>query len=166
MTTEVEIARPRTGRPTDYTQELADRICDQLADGDSLRKVCLEDDMPGKSTVFRWLRLYPEFRDQYTRAKEESADALFDEILDIADDGSNDLMEKLDSDGAMIGWRENGEVLQRSRLRVDARKWMLSKIKPKKYGEKVTQEIGGIDGKPIDMEWRITVVGAKDESGK
>jgi disulfide oxidoreductase YuzD len=81
-------------RPTDFTPALGDRICDQLADGSSLRTICAAEDMPGKTTVFRWLaqaekRDAPEqlieFRDQYARAREAQADALADEIVNIAD---------------------------------------------------------------------------------
>jgi len=126
------------GRPTDYSPDLADRICAAIADGDSLRTVCLADDMPDKSTVFRWLRLYPEFRDQYARAKDDSTDAIFDELLDIADDGINDYMwVQYGKDVENGAWKENKEVTNRSRLRVDTRKWLMSKMKPKKYGEKV-----------------------------
>jgi len=123
------------GRPSEFTQEIADKICAQLADGDSLRTVCLGEEMPDKTTVFRWLRTYEGFRTQYARAKEESADALADEMLDIADDGSNDWMETHQRDN--VGWQENGEAMQRSRLRVDTRKWIASKLKPKKYGDKL-----------------------------
>jgi len=125
------------GRSTDYTPELADRICDQLSDGMSLRSVCLQEGMPSKVTVFKWLRKYPEFLKQYEVAKEESADSHADYILDIADDGANDWMEKLDKDGNVIGWQINGEAVQRSRLRVDARKWIASKLKAKKYGDRI-----------------------------
>lgn len=125
-------------RPTDYSQELADEICAQLSDGKSMRTVCMPDEMPNKTTVFRWLRLYPEFCNQYARAKEESADALFDEIQDIADNGSNDFMEANDPDNP--GYKLNGEHIQRSKLRVDTRKWMSSKMKPKKYGDRQTVE--------------------------
>ncbi len=109
-------------RPSTYNQELADKICAQLADGMSLRSVCNADDMPCKATVFNWFRAYPDFLDQYTRAKEESADALSDDMLDIADDKDGDP--------------------QRDRLRIDTRKWLASKLKPKKYGEKVDVEHG------------------------
>jgi hypothetical protein len=131
------------GRPAIYSQELADAICSQLAEGISLRTVCRAEGMPDKSTVFKWLREIPEFTDQYARAKEESADALVEDILDIADDGSNDWMELLDSEGEIKGWRENGEALQRSRLRVDTRKWIASKLKAKKYGDKQQVEHSG-----------------------
>jgi hypothetical protein len=99
--------------------------------------------MPSQSTVFRWLsdERFASFREQYTRAREAQADALFDEILDIADDGSNDWMERKDDDGGNIGWRENGEALRRSQLRVDARKWIAGKLRPKVYGEKATVDV-------------------------
>lgn len=125
------------GRPSDYTQELADAICAQLAEGISLRTVCKAEEMPDASTVFRWLRSKPEFCEQYTRAKEESAEAFSEDMLEIADDKTGDPT--------------------RDRLRVDTRKWLASKLKPKKYGEKVetTHEAGdslqallqAIDGK-------------------
>jgi hypothetical protein len=135
------------GRPSDFSQDLADCICSRLAEGLSLRTVCKADDMPDKSTVFKWLREIPGFSDQYAKAKEEAADALFEETIDIADDGSNDWIK--DNDPENPGYKFNGEHYQRSRLRVDTRKWMLSKMKPKKYGEKVTQEISGPNGGPV-----------------
>lgn len=118
-------------RPSDYTEELADKICSQLSDGKSLRTVCAPDDMPDKSTIFRWIRVKKGFRDQYTRAKEESADALTDEMLDIADDTELDYT-KTDDQGVKL----NAENIQRSRLKIETRKWLASKLKPKKYGDK------------------------------
>lgn len=134
-------AKPRVkkpvGRPTGYTQDLADQICEGLASGMSMRTVCKEETFPCMQTVFRWLRTYPEFCEQYTRAKAEAADALVEEMMDISDDGTNDWMEVHDKDGECIGYKVNGEHVQRSRLRVETRKWIAAKLKPKKYGEKV-----------------------------
>jgi hypothetical protein len=126
------------GRPSEFTDQVAATICERLANGESLRSICCDDEMPAQSTVFRWLadERFKAFQEQYTRAREAQADALFDEMLDIADDGSNDWMEKRDREDANIGWRENGEALRRSALRVDTRKWMAGKLKPKKYGDK------------------------------
>lgn len=138
------------GRPSDYTQELADRICAEIAEGRSLRSILREDDgMPAMSSVFKWLRIHTEFAEQYARAREAQADALADELLEIADDGSNDWMERLGEDGKPLGWKENGEAIQRSRLRVDTRKWIASKLKPKKYGDKI--EHSGPEGGPIPI---------------
>lgn len=143
-----ELAKPTIGRPSDFTQELADKICDLLSDGISLRRVCSMESMPSKVTVLRWIRINEEFRNQYTRAKEESADAHGDDILDIADDGTNDWTEALDSDGKPTGRMvANHDHINRSRLRVDARKWIASKLKPKKYGDKLEAKVehsGGV----------------------
>jgi len=139
------------GRPTKYTQELADEICSQLSDGDSMRTVCKPETMPDKATLFRWIRTREEFRDQYTRAKYESADALTDEMLDIADDASNDWMERHDKDDKKTGWQLNGDHVQRSRLRIETRKWLASKLKPKKYGERIHQKISGDEANPLTI---------------
>ncbi|GLU25538.1 hypothetical protein [Brucella sp. NBRC 12950] len=97
-----------------FNQEMADAICERIADGDSLRTICAEESFPARSTVFKWLSQHTAFADQYARAREAQADAIFDDILEIADDGSNDWMERHNSDGEAIGWRENGEALRRS----------------------------------------------------
>jgi len=136
-------------RPSDYTDKLAADICAKLADGQSLRAICSADEMPDKSTVFRWLASNETFRDQYARAREAQADALVDEILEISDDGTNDWMVRENSDGQNIGWTLNGEHVQRSRLRVDSRKWFASKVAPKKYGEKIQAEHSGPNGGPV-----------------
>lgn len=125
------------GRPSDYSHEVADQICERIADGESLKGICEDAEMPSKSTVFKWLSIHAEFADKYARARETQADAIFDEILDIADDGRNDWMERKDAEDENLGWRENGEALRRSQLRIDARKWMAGKLRPKKYGEKL-----------------------------
>ncbi len=137
------------GRPSDYSPELAAEICSRLATGMSLRTMCLADDMPCAKTIFRWFQKYPEFCQQYARAKEESADALVEEITDIADDGTNDWMQKHDAGGENIGWQVNGEHIQRSKLRVDARKWIASKLKPKRYGDRL--EHTGPGGGPMQV---------------
>lgn len=115
--------------------------------GKSMRTVLKADGMPVMDTVFRWLREKPEFSDQYVKAKAESADALVEEIIDIADSGSNDWMENNDPNNP--GYRVNGEHIQRSRLRVDSRKWIASKLKPKKYGEKLDMNHGIQPDNPI-----------------
>lgn len=122
---------------TKFTQVLADQICERLVEGESLRAICLGDDMPSASTICRWLGDNKAFREQYARAREAQADTLADEILDIADDATNDWMERKNADDQPIGWQLNGEHVQRSRLRIDSRKWFASKLAPKKYGDKL-----------------------------
>lgn len=138
-------------RPSDYTQELADSICAQLSAGVSLRTVCKAEEMPCAATVFSWLRTKPEFLEQYTRAKEEAADALSEEMLDIADDATNDWMAKVSDEEKGAGYVINGEHVQRSRLRIETRKWLASKLKPKKYGDKVDMTHASPDGGPVRL---------------
>lgn len=134
----------KKGRPTTFTQEIADTICEQLATSSkSLKKICKELDL-NAGTVLAWLSSNKEFQDQYARAKEEQADLLADEILEISDDGTNDTY--MDDDGNA---RTDQDVIQRSKLRVDARKWLASKLKPKKYGDKTDITSGGNEIKPM-----------------
>ena len=143
------------GRPTIYSLELSDSICSRLAQGESMRSVSRDNSMPCMATMFRWLRLKPEFLEHYERAKEESADALVDEMIDIADDGVNDWMEKLDKNQQPVGWQLNGEHVQRSRLRLDTRKWIASRLKAKKYGDKIENTVLGDEEKPLQVKGTI-----------
>lgn len=125
----------KVGRPTTYTKELADEICEGITLGYSVRTVCNPDPMPAISTFYKWLREHEEFSKQYARACEERTEAMSEDLLDIADDGSNDWMEI--HKGDYHGWQVNGEAVQRSKLRADTRKWLMAKMKPKKYGDKL-----------------------------
>ena len=113
-------------------------ICEKIADGMSLRDICLEDGAPHRSTVFRWLSQHPDFNDQYGRAREAQAELLADELMAISDDGQNDTY--LDEDGKQ---RTDHDVIARSKLRVDTRKWIASKLKPKVYGDRQQLDING-----------------------
>ena len=117
---------------------MADIICERIAHGESLRSICDDEQIPSMSTIFKWLRDFEPFSQQYARAREAQADTLADDILSIADDGRNDWMAQFGADDA--GWKENGEALRRSVLRIDARKWLAGKMKPKKYGDKLQTE--------------------------
>ncbi len=139
------------GRPSTYTDELAAKILGRIANGESLRSICEYDDMPARSTVFKWVFEKKEFSDQYDKARAMQAEGMADEILDISDDGTNDWMERRNDDGEITGYQVNGEAIQRSRLRVDARKWVASRLLPKKYGDKLA--VGGDpDAPPIQTE--------------
>lgn len=108
-------------KPTEFSEELWLEICNRLSDGQSLRKVCEDPEMPIKTTVLRWLRDKEELRAQYARAKEESADAFAEEMLEIAREADV----------------KNGNAIQKARLEIDTMKWLMSKQKPKKYGDKL-----------------------------
>lgn len=127
------------GRPSTYTPDIAALICARMSDGQSIRKICASEDMPDASTVYLWLATHKEFSEQYAIAAEERAHGLAEETLEIADDASNDWMVRNGKDQEP-GWTLNGEHVQRSRLRVDTRKWFVSKLAPKKYGDKQTVE--------------------------
>lgn len=131
----------KTGRPSDFTQEMADLICERIADGESLRSICSGDDMPAKGTVFRWLAADAVFQDQYARAREAQADSLFDDILTIADTPVIGEKRKVKEDGAVE--ISTGDMIEHRRLQVDARKWMAGKLRPKKYGEKLDLNVSG-----------------------
>lgn len=122
---------------TTFTQEIADKICERLADGESLRSICLGDGMPSRSTIFLWLESSEEFRTKYARARGFQAETLVDEMQDIADDGQNDWMEKFGRDGKTLGWEFNKEAAARSKLRLEQRRWFAEKLLPKKYGPKL-----------------------------
>lgn len=140
-------------RTTDYTDELADKICCRLASGESLRSVCRDEEYPCLSTVFNWLREREGFLEQYARAKEESADALVEDMLDIAD---NQATQQLIIEGEPV-YNKKGEPVMvadassiaHARLRVDTRKWKASKLKPKKYGDSTQLKHTDGDGNPL-----------------
>ncbi|WP_045365369.1 hypothetical protein [Mycoavidus cysteinexigens] len=138
-------------RPSKYTIALATKICERLMVGQSLRSICAQKEMPYQATVYRWLTQSESFRDQYARAREVQADTLADEILDIADDSTRDI--KIDEQG---NERTQHEAVQRSKLRVDARKWLAGQLAPKKYGDRIQQNISGANDGPIEQ--KITVV--------
>ena len=154
------------GRPTLYTEELALTICERLVEGESLRAICRDDEMPAISSVFKWLAANQAFSDHYARAKEEQAEALADEIVAISDEECTTVRAdkhpatKADEDGNVEVVFDSTAVA-RNRLRIDARKWVAAKLKPKKYGDKVTQEISGPDGAPIAVT-RVELVAPSD----
>ncbi len=132
-----------------YSPDIADKICARIASGESLRAICRDDGMPEARTVHYWIVENEEFFQQYARAREAQADTLAEETIEIADDGSNDWMERHDPKNP--GYEFNGEHVQRSRLRVDARKWFASKVAPKKYGERIDHEHGGNVGLQVNI---------------
>ncbi|CAN7612317.1 terminase small subunit protein [Neorhizobium sp. LjRoot104] len=139
-----------------FTEATGDRICERIAEGESLRTICRDEDMPAMSTVFKWLASNETFSEQYARARETQADALFDEILDIADTPMIGQKTKADKEGNIVEVT-TGDMIEHRRLQVDARKWMAGKLRPKKYGEKPDLNVDGkltlvpqitINGKP------------------
>lgn len=125
---------------------VADTICEKIAEGRSLRSILKDEGMPASSTVFKALAADKAFAEQYARAREAQADALFDEILDIADESAHDTYT--DDNG---NERTDQEVVARSRIRIDARKWMAGKLRPKVYGDKLDLNHSGRIALPREM---------------
>lgn len=130
-------------RPTIKTQELTDAIIERISNGESLRAICREDDMPNIASVLRWVAADEVLSGQYARAMEMRADGMFEEMIEIADDASNDYMDRINADGSVGDRVLDTEHVQRSKLRTDTRKWILSRMNPKKYGDKQTVETVG-----------------------
>ena len=127
-------------KPTyELTQALANSICDEIANGSSLRSICQADGLPSVGTVCRWLAENADFAEQYARAREAQAEFYADEIVSISDGG-----EEADP--------------TRDRLRVDARKWVASKLLPKKYGDRAELNVSGT----IDVRQWLQKLGEPD----
>jgi len=127
-----EGAKRRGGRPTDYTPELADKICDELASGKSLHRVCQAPNMPDKATVFRWLARYPEFRDKYDVACAERHRARYERIDEVIEDMRAGVI-----DAAC------------AKVEIDALKWMLAREAPRKYGDRLAMDHGVQPDNPL-----------------
>jgi len=151
----------KKGRPTAFTQKIGDLICALLAEGKSLRSICDLKDMPHKSTVLLWVVKgyrgdpeYTAFSDQYMRAREAQSEGVLDEVNEIADDSSLDYIFRTKDDGSGESAEAivNHEHINRSKLRIETRFRFASKMHPRKFGEKVTQEVTGKNGGPIETK--------------
>ncbi len=145
------------GRPSKFTPELANAICARLARGESLRSICRDEGMPTDETVRQWaLDDLHGFSVQYARARDLGLDAMADEVFEIADDGRNDWIKRENKRGETY-IALNDEAVARSRLRFDARRWYLSKLAPKKYGERVTHEGDANNPLRVDHTGQVTL---------
>lgn len=126
------------GRPTDFTPELAAKILNRLRDGDSLRTICAEEDMPGRTTIWDWRESNEQFATQYARARQAGLEALADDLLHIADTPEEGVKTKETLFGIET---TTGDMLDHRKLQVDTRKWYLSKLAPKIYGDKSTVDV-------------------------
>jgi hypothetical protein len=146
-----KVKKPK-GRPSVYSKALALRICERLATGKTLRAVCRADDMPTETCVRTWALDDREgFFSQYSRARELGYLSMADELTEISDDDSGDI--KIDGDG---NERMDAEFVGRSRLKLDTRKWLLSKALPKLYGDKLA--VTGADGGAVKSENTVTFI--------
>lgn len=157
--------RKKVGVPGIYSAELAQEICGHIANCISLRAIAAMEGMPTVTTIMNWLadESKPEFLEQYARAREAQADKMAEDILAIADEECT--MVRADKHGTKADDGEgNTEVVfdatavARNKLRVDARKWLASKMAPKKYGDKVQTELTGPGGGAIAVQSTVTFV--------
>ena len=146
-----------------YTEENKENIfsliCDELEKGYSLRSILRREDMPSSRTFFKWIDEDKEKVKQYERSLELRSEMLFDEIIEIADKQSEDVGE--DENGNKV---INHNIVQRNRLQIDARKWALSKMFPKKFGDRTDITSGGEKIQTTPQEVKITIVKSEDAS--
>jgi|SRR5579863_426224 len=137
------------GRPSSFTQEIADEICERLARGESLTTICMDEELPGFRTVFTWLAEKAEFQQQYARAREIQAEAEFEKMLEIADTPQLGQKTKTTDKGLEI---TTGDMTEHRRLQVDTRKWILARMFPKKYGDATTLKHADPDGNALKVQ--------------
>ena len=154
--TEGSPQKNKTGRPSSYNPETAQKICEMLSEGIPLREICRMDGFPAWRTIYDWMYKDDALGDEgvglsasIARAREVGYDSLAEECLSIADDANNDWMQRTDKDGRSTGWVLNGEHVQRSKLRIETRLKLLAKFNPKKYGERV--QLANDEQNPIDL---------------
>lgn len=140
----------RNGNGPVYSEELAEEICDRLATGESLFSICKDQRMPSEAGVRKWVETRPAFGAMYARAREFGCDSIAEQVIAISD------QVFVGPDGFV----DNGAV-QAARLQVDSRRWLLSKLVPKRYGDKVTQEITGEDGGALITRIELVPVAAR-----
>jgi flagellar hook-associated protein FlgK len=129
------------GRPEAYTKEIGAYICREIAQGRTITKICKETNIPALATVMNWLNsLHPlykeEFLNSYIQARKIQAEVLADQTNDIADDGENDTYIGYDRNGKKVV-KVNTDNIQRSKLRVENRRWLAAHLLPTRFGDKV-----------------------------
>lgn len=136
--------KPKLGRPSSFTEEIGIEFCERIALGESVRQICMLPEMPEERTIYRWLLKNETFCQQYTRAREFQTAKMEQDILEIADDSTNDWLERETARGETVTVL-NDEAVQRSKLRIASRQWLMGKLKPKKYGDRleVDQKVTG-----------------------
>lgn len=148
--------------PTLYDDAVRDRIIDRLAKGETLRAICRDDDMPDHSTVALWVMQDVDedgaegpFAKRYAQARKLGLDVMAEETLEIADDSSHDTLTNAKGQTA-----PDAEWIARSKLRVDTRKWLLSKLRPDVYGDRTALQMLDEHGKPAKAGVTIIIDGA------
>ena len=119
-----------------YDEETGIAICTRIIEGETIKEICEDPDLPSQRTIYRWLAAIPTFWQLYARAREALMDRWADEIIEIADDSSEDYVDHIGADG-VVERRFDPEAVQRSKLRIETRKWLMSKLASRRYGDKI-----------------------------
>ena len=141
----------KLGRPSTFNEATATLICERLADGETLTSICKTHGMPKRQVVLRWRRRNPTFDAEYLQARADGMECMSDEILEIADDGTLDTYESEGKNGRVFMAVNNANI-QRDKLRVDTRKFLMAKINPR-YASKVEHNISGT----VDHQHTVSV---------
>lgn len=155
------MAKHPGGRPSKFTQKIADEIIERTCAKETLTSICEDSHMPSCQTVYTWLGKNKEFLDEYAKAKSVRAHLLVDEILKISDEDPE--MTVVDEEGNTTTKRDPAGV-NRNRLRVDTRKWVASKLLPREYSEKIETSISAPDGGPVNVNSTVRIEGPVAES--
>ena len=155
----------RTGKkPRPYNDKLAEDICNRLMQGESLRQICAGNEPPAvRRTILYWLANKQEFRQLYAAAREIQADLLAEEILAIADQNEEDWVKKAKRGSADEQLVFNTEHVQRAKLRIDARKWLIARLAPKKYG--LVDGEGQPDNQQLAEPWQVQWLVGEENAG-
>ena len=153
MNDEPEIIAPaeKPKRPADFSDVIFDLVCDRMANGEGLRKICEDPEMPSRQTFLRWIEKDTGRETRYTKAREALMDWYAEEILEIAWDNSQDTIPATENKPA----RCNTEWVQRSRLKVDTIKFLMAKLHPKRYGDRLPEMPGMfVPNEPLKVSWQ------------
>ncbi len=162
------MAKAKRGGQTKYTKQIAAEVCRRLAECGSLRKVCRGKGMPAESTVREWVLDDREgFAAQYAKAHDLGVQVIAEDMIEIADTTQQGTKTTEKPNGVET---TTGDMIEHRKLRVDVRKWYLSKIAPKRYGERVAMQQLGKDGTPVDpvvpvINMTIEAAAGKPKSG-
>ncbi len=138
------MTKPITDRPLlrpprpliPFDEAIAFEICRRIAKGEGLREICADPDVPSHQVVYGWMAVESAFKTAYARAREAQMETWADELVEIADDATNDYIERIGKDGE-VERVIDPEAVQRSKLRIDTRKWIMARLAPKRYGDKI-----------------------------
>ena len=155
--------KPAGQKPWVYDEAIALEVCERLSEGESLRSICEDPRLPSHQTIYKWAAVQPIFKTAYARAREAQMDKWSDDIVEIADDAKNDYVDRIGKDGE-VERVPDPELMQRSKLRIDTRKWVMSKLAAKRYGDKIdvnvsaTVEVSALSDAELEARTRARLV--------